>query len=457
MTFCPYMSRIGNTPEERKKFVENNLGFQLGEPVGHSAWLRPDDPDRMVAVFYNSCQGNYLDTGTSFFCMCVGGSERPYLELARRIENEDADPLLKSCYMVQYIGTNIKKCRHLFPDVPKERANEGTLMDCCWKRGGQQKEEILYYEQEVPGKSLQQCRLESKREICHVFRQLLDFAASLENSDRSLFDKYARILGSASLKETDGEPQLKFKVSLERTGYGDILDNRFASPPAPELWDAEHGGYFEKEQDALEHPKKLQTYGLGMLFGRLLLGGWLLDFPEGRMPLYRVGLDFEGLGHRSATGASPLESDSAFLEFLAAWRASHAPKTAALVTEEVVDEVLADRDFVRGWRSMLQYRAADRPTVAELLEAATWTPKVFAATLHPPEGPLGDESAVVVTGMGGGEIASCLLASHGSVASIRGAVAEKLGLHRREVKLALPSGRLLTEADDVRTLLERLD
>jgi len=259
MTFCPYKSRIGNTPEERKKFVENSLGFQLGEPVGNFAWLRPDDPDRMVAVFYNSCQGNYLDTGTTFFCMCVGGSERPYLELARRIENKDADPLLKSSYMVQYIGTNINKCRHLFPDAPKERASEWNLMDCCWKRGGQQKEEILYYEQEVPGKSLQQCRLESKREICHVFRQLLDFAASLENSDRSLFDKYARILGSASLKETDGEPQLKFKVSLERTGYGDILDNRFASPPAPELWDAEHGGYFEKEQDDLEHPKKFLT------------------------------------------------------------------------------------------------------------------------------------------------------------------------------------------------------
>lgn len=450
MAFCPYKSRIGNTPEERKTFVENSLGFQLGEPVSQSAWLRPDDPNIMVVVFYNSCQGNYLDTGTTFFCMCVGGSARPYVEVARRIEHAGADPLLNSCYMVQYIGTNINKCRHLFPDAPKERANE---------------EQVLYYEQEVPGMSLQQCQLESKREVCNVFWQLLDFAASLEKSERSLFDKYVKMFGSASIKKDgDGESQLKFKTSLERTGYGDILENRFASPPAPELWDAEHGGYFEKEQDALEHPKKLQTYGLGMLFGKLLLGGWLLDFPQGLMPLYSTSKDFKGLGHPSPTGASPLESDSAFLEFLSTWRASHTAKPAGfgsdrpgtLVAEEVVDEVLADRDFVRDWRSMLQYRAADRPTVAEFLEAATWTPKVFAATLHPPEGPLGDESTVVVTGMGGGEIASCTLASHGSVASIRSAVAEKLGLHRREVKLALPGGQLLTEAGDVRLLTECL-
>jgi len=406
-----------------------------------------------------------LDTGTTFFCMCVGGSERPYLELARRIGNADADPLLKCCYMVQYIGTNINKCRHLFPDAPKERANQEILLDCCWKRGSNKKEEILYYEQEVPGMSLQRCRLESKREVFHVFWQLLDFAASLENSERSLFDKYVRILGSASSKDADGEPQLKFKASLERTGYGEILKNRFASPPAPELWDAEHGGYFEEGQDALEHPKKLQTYGLGMLFGKLLLGGWLLEFPEGRMPLYRVSLDFKSFGHQSPTGASPLESDSAFLEFLAACRASHTPKPAglgsdrpgSLVAKEVVDEVLADQDFVRHWRSMLQYQAGDRPTVAEFLETAAWAPKVFAATLHPPVGPLSDESAVVVTGMGGGEIASCTFASHGSVASIRSAVAEKLGIHRREVKLALPGGQLLNEADDVRLLIECLD
>jgi hypothetical protein len=307
--------------------------------------------------------------------------------------------------------------------------------------------------------------LDSKREVFHVFWQLLDFAASLEKSERSLFDNYVRILSSAFIKDTDGEPRLKFKASLERTGYGDISKNRFASPPAPELWDAEHGGYFEEEQDALEHPKKLQTYGLGMLFGKLLLGGWLLEFPEGRMPLYRVSLDFKGFGRQSPTGASPLESDSAFLEFLSAWRASHTSRPAglgsdrpgSLVAKEVVDEVLADQDFVCHWRSMLQYRAGDRPTVTELLETAAWAPKVFAATLHPPEDPLSDDPTVVVTGMGGVEIASCTLTSHGSVASIRSAVAEKLGLHRRDVKLALPGGRLLTEADDVRLLFECLD
>jgi len=250
----------------------------------------------------------------------------------------------------------------------------------------------------------------------------------------------------------DGALQLKFAASLPHVPYEEILEHRFGHPPHPEIWDPAHGGYFEGA--TLDHPEKLQTFSLGMIFGRLLLGAWLLDFPMGQMPLYCRSFNFESLGGEMPAGGSLLASDSAFRDFLETQRTSC--NSPSFLAKETVDEVLADEDFIRDWRSMLQYKSADRPTAAEILERATWTIGVVPVTLHAPQLPLDDDSAVACIGLAGTELASCKLSTHETLASIRSALAQKLGLQRQDVSLSLPCGQLLIELDDARPLVDCL-
>merc|ERR1719499_1076599 len=158
-------------------------------------------------------------------------------------------------------------------------------------------------------------------------------------------------------------------------------------------------------------------------------------------------MDFEGDG--CGKDASPLQSDAAFTEFV---RTQQSPwgNASEVLSKDLVDEVLADKAFVADWRAMLQRAARDRPTAAEVLERATWTPRVVVVTLHSPEPPISDTSVIACTSMAGMEIMACTQATHGNFAALQAALAEKFGVGRQEVRLVLPCGALLQETHDGR-------
>lgn len=448
-SFVPYKSHVGDTAEQRKSHIEKNLGIELGEAIGGSSWRRGDDPDKVITVFYNACQGNYLDTGTNFFCMCVGGSEEPYRKLVRQVE--DAGPLRTSRHMLRYTSTNIHKCRHLFPRL----ATDSKPADV---------EEILYCEQEFPGEPLLQLPgiLKTKQDVFRIFKQFLEFAAFLDTQHKSVFDRYHHVISSTTVKLEDGESVLKFKPTIEFLPYEQLVQERFVQPPHPELWDEEHGGYFCPGEKSVDHPEKLQVYSLGMIFGRILLGRWLLHLSMGKMPLFDDKFDFQHCQgavplsdqNNPTEAPQPLASDEAFLDFVRLQMQQGTSKYR--LAQETVDAVLADEGFMRDWRSMLQYKSMERPTAAEILDAATWTPDLVAVTLYAPLPPLNGDSAVDCIGMNGVKIGSYRLVTHDRLASVRAAVAKQLELQQEDLRLLLPCGQLLIGSDDERLLVDCL-
>eukprot|EP00931_Biecheleriopsis_adriatica_P007138 TRINITY_DN108459_c0_g1_i1.p1 TRINITY_DN108459_c0_g1~~TRINITY_DN108459_c0_g1_i1.p1 ORF type:complete len:457 (-),score=87.57 TRINITY_DN108459_c0_g1_i1:36-1406(-) len=443
MAFMPYKSRVGDTPEERKHHVESSLGIALGEAVGNSAWRRQDDPDKVIVVFYNACQGNYLDTGTQFFCMCVGGSEVPYRSMVQKVT--DSSPLRRNCHVLQYSGTNMHRCPALFPDTAAEEVNR-------------EEKQLLYIEHEFPGERLLRSdSVKTKKDVLMIFKQLLEFAALTDSYDHVAFDKYHTIPNSMFLKLEDGNTVLKINAKSDFLPVNELVEYRFAQSPHPELWDEAHGGYFQQEK-ALD-PARLQAYSLGMIFARILLGDWLLKASM-KLPLFNDWFDFKLQGIKSPQDqkeeeAQTLASDQAFLEFMRSRISLELYPANHFLSRETAEHVLADESFMSDWRSMLQYNAADRPTAAEVLRAAAWIPSIMAVTIHAVP-PLHENSLISCTNINGEEVLSRKFRAHSSIASIRIAVAEKLGLQMQEFRLLLPDAKLLPTSDDSKTLLECL-
>jgi len=304
--------------------------------------------------------------------------------------------------------------------------------------------------------------VKTRDEVLRIFRQFLEFAAYADSQQQVIFDKYHNVLNAAHLRVEEGELVLKFDIPKTFARYDQIIDERFGHPPHPELWDEAHGGYFQ-EGVALEHPERLQVYSLGMIFGKILLGSWLLDFPTYMMPVYDQGFDFERFQPHSGAAAKeeketkpPASDQAAFLKFARSRLSARTDFSTSVLSKEIIEEVLADEGFMSVWWSMLQYKSVDRPAAAELSTSSAFKENLVVLTLFPPPPPLNEDSAVACIGMDGAQVASCKLSMHATLATVRVAVAEKLGLQTEALTFLSPNAQLLTALHDKLPLVDCL-